>query len=455
MLLGKDGHDVTVLERDPQAPPADADAAWNGWERRGVNQFRLLHYFLPRFRAVAEVELPEVVQEFDAAGALRFNPLHGAPDAMTGGVRPTDSMFESLTARRPVGEAATARAAARIPGVDIRRGVVVEALLTGTPTDAGVPHVVGVRTTDGEEVRADVIVEAGGRRSALPSLLEAIGARAPAEEKDDSGFVYFGRHFRSNDGSTPPPLSGLLTPYKSISILTLPADNGTWSVGLITSARDSALRPLKDVETWMRTVRAYPLAAHWLDGEPIDEHIAVMAKIEDRHRSFVVDGSPVATGVLAVGDAWACTNPSVGRGMSIGLLHAVALRDFLRDAPFDQPDAVARDWHDVTQKTVEPWYRATLSFDRHRLREIEAEIAGETYETDDPSWEITQALQAGAMQDPEVFRAFLRIASLISLPEDILAEDGMFERVVAAGSSWRELQTPGPGREQLLEIVAA
>ena len=63
-----------------------------------------------------------------------------------------------------------------------------------------------------------------------------------------------------------------------------------------------------------------------------------MAKIEDRVRSLVVDGRPVATGVLTVGDAWACTNPSVGRGVSIGMLHAVALRDTLHDRA-DRADA--------------------------------------------------------------------------------------------------------------------
>jgi flavin-dependent dehydrogenase len=46
-MLGRDGHQVTVLERD-SAPPTDPEAAWNGWERRGVNQFRMLHYFAPR-----------------------------------------------------------------------------------------------------------------------------------------------------------------------------------------------------------------------------------------------------------------------------------------------------------------------------------------------------------------------------------------------------------------------
>ena len=31
-------------------------------------------------------------------------------------------------------------------------------------------------------------------------------------------------------------------PYDSVSILTLPADNGTWGVGLVASASDAALR---------------------------------------------------------------------------------------------------------------------------------------------------------------------------------------------------------------------
>ena len=43
LLLAKDGHSVTVVERDPALPPS-TDEAWDSWERRGVNQFRMLHY---------------------------------------------------------------------------------------------------------------------------------------------------------------------------------------------------------------------------------------------------------------------------------------------------------------------------------------------------------------------------------------------------------------------------
>jgi 2-polyprenyl-6-methoxyphenol hydroxylase-like FAD-dependent oxidoreductase len=455
MLLGKDGHDVTVLERDPQAPPADIGSTWPEWQRRSVGQFRMLHFFLARFRQVMQAELPDVVTEFEALGAKRYNVISEAPSELTGGAQPGDDDYEVITARRPVGESALARVASRMPNVAIRRGVVIKALLTDDTTTGAIPHVVGVRTDDGEDVRADFVVDASGRRSALPSLIAAAGGRAPEEELDDCGFIYYGRHFRANDGSTPFVMGPLRTSYGSVSTLTLPADNGTWGIGVITSARDTAMRGLKDVDTWMRTVKAFPLAAHWLDGEPIDDGIAIMAKIEDRHRSFVVDGAPVATGLFPVGDSWACTNPSVGRGMSIGVLHALALRDLLRDGPTDDPVALAHAWHDATMATVEPWYRATLSFDRHRLAEIEAIIAGVPYETDDPAWEITQALQYGSSRDPAVFRAFLKLVNLQALPDELLAQPGLFEKVVEAGKDWRDAPAIGPDRDELVKIVAA
>ncbi|HWS47271.1 MAG TPA: FAD-dependent oxidoreductase, partial [Acidimicrobiia bacterium] len=173
MLLAGDGHDVTVVERDPAEPPDIATDAWHSWERRGVNQFRQIHFLQPRFRQLLESEVPHAARELDEAGALRFNPLRAIPDEITGGFRPGDEDYELLTARRPIAESALARAAAATPNVEVRRGVGIAGFVTGTPSRAGVPHVTGVRTEAGEELRADVVVDASGRRSSLPAHLEA------------------------------------------------------------------------------------------------------------------------------------------------------------------------------------------------------------------------------------------------------------------------------------------
>jgi flavin-dependent dehydrogenase len=411
----------------------------------------MLHAFLPGFYNVMRTEAPEIARALAAAGALGLNVIDNIPAEMTGGRRPEDAIYDSLTARRPVAEAAIASVVAQTDGITVRRGEAVRGLLTGTPAADGTPHVIGVVTEAGEELRADVVIDCGGRRSSLPAMLEAIGAHAPVEEREDCGFIYYGRHFRSSDGSTPAIFGPLLMQYESMSILTLPADNGTWGVGLIASSKDAALRALGDVEVWERVLSGYPLAAHWVEGEPIDEGVAIMAKIEDRHRTFVVDERPVATGVLALADSWACTNPSVGRGITIGARHARALRDLLREPP-DDPIALATAWHAATLGTVEPWYRTTLSYDSARHDQVTASIEGRPFEPD-PAYEMTMALTVAALKDPEVMRAYFEIAGALTLPQDVMARPAMFERVIELGSGWRDEQLPGLSRDELLATI--
>ena len=143
-------------------------------------------------------------------------------------------------------EAAVASVAGRSPRLEIRRGAQVAELITGPAAHDGAPHVTGVRLTSGEELAAELVVDMTGRRSQLPRWLEAIGARPPHDELDDCGFIYYGRHFRSASGEVPPSLGGFLQHLGTISSLTLPADNGTWSVTLVTSASDKAMRALHD-----------------------------------------------------------------------------------------------------------------------------------------------------------------------------------------------------------------
>ena len=72
MMLARDGHRVTVLERDPAPVPADPEAAGR-WRRDGVVQFRQAHYLQPLGRILLEAELPDVLRRALAAGARRFD----------------------------------------------------------------------------------------------------------------------------------------------------------------------------------------------------------------------------------------------------------------------------------------------------------------------------------------------------------------------------------------------
>jgi flavin-dependent dehydrogenase len=454
LLLCGDGHEVTVLERDAEAPPAGAEEIWGTWQRKGVSQFRLPHFFLARYRGLLDCELPEVKKGLVAAGAVCLNPVLDAPEEVRGSAREDDGAFDCISGRRCVVEAAVASVAGRAAGLEIRRGAAVAGLVTGPSAHDGVPHVTGVRLSTGEELAADLVVDMTGRRSHLPRWLEAIGAQAARDELDDCGFIYYGRHFRSADGGIPPALGGFLMHLGTISALTLPADNGTWSVTLVTSAKDKALRLLRDAAIWEKAVRSLPLVAHWLDGKPIDDRVSALAGIEDRHRNLMVGGAPVATGVVAAGDAWACSNPSVGRGASIGMLQAVALRDTIAGTGLDDPWEFACSFHHATAETVEPWYRETLAADRHRLAEIDALIAGSEYRPRDPGWEISQTLAAAAFKDADCFRGFVSNAMLLNRVADVAARPGLLDKVTALGAGWRDEPVPAPSRGELLSIVA-
>jgi hypothetical protein len=137
------------------------------------------------------------------------------------------------------------------------------------------------------------------------------------------------------------------------------------------------------------------------------------------------------------------------------MLHAQALRDTLRRTGPDDPAALGEAFAAATEATVEPWYQATLSFDRHRLAEMSAIAEGTTYDPGDPAYEMTKALALATQRDPDAFRAFLDIAFVLELPEVALARPGLAEKVVAHGAAWRDEPAFGPDRAALVALANA
>jgi 2-polyprenyl-6-methoxyphenol hydroxylase-like FAD-dependent oxidoreductase len=446
MMLARDGHDVTVLEWDPALPPADPADAWDGWERRGVAQFRQPHNLLQGVRAVLDVELPTMVPTLLEAGCVWQDLLSVQPPGIVDKEpREGDERFRVPTGRRPVFEAAFAHAAEQTDGVTVRRGVEVTGLLTGSELVDGVPHVLGVRLAGGADLFADLVVDAMGRRSPAESWLPQIGGGAPLVESQECGFMYYTMNFR---GSAPARYGPVSAPLGSFGLLTLDGDNGTWSVTFGAASGDRPLKELRHVETFRRVVRGCPLQAHWVDGEPITEVLA-MAGVLDRYRRFTVDGTPIATGYAAVGDAWACTNPSAGRGISVGLMHAQALRDVVAEQLAD-PVAFAHAWDEATEARVTPYYRAQLAMDQARIAQMDAERTGQPAPPGDPTF--TRLLVA-AGKDGEMFRAMIELMTGMTPATEVLTRPTVAAKLVDLGDGVPS-RLPGPDRAQLLELIA-
>ncbi|CAM4302329.1 FAD-dependent oxidoreductase [Nocardia ninae] len=453
MLLAAEGLRVTVLDRDVADPGGGAEGVWDRWRRPGVNQFRHPHIMLPGAYQLLVRELPQAVVELKTLGAVSHNMLGGAFDLPTiGGRRPGDERFETLSARRPVIEAGLGIAAAQTDGITVRRGTSVAGLLT----EAGQgTRVIGVRTGDGEVITADLVVDALGRNSPIAAMLTDLGLPAPIQQKDEVGFLAYSRYFRSPDGSMPAQAPWPLEHHNSLGITSVPGDAGTWSLALFVSGRDRAMRGLSDPAAWQRAVALYPDMAHWATyGEPITGVLA-MAGMESRYRRFVVDGRPVATGLLSIGDAWATTNPTFGMGITMGMTHAALLRDVLREVGFEDLEKLALRFDEITEATLAPVQQASAAWDRHRLAQIDSEINGVPYETDDQEWNLRQAIEVAKLLDPGVLRAFGEVGSMLSSPEQALATPGLVDRIIELGAGAAPYPSSGPSRTALLAAIGA
>ncbi len=448
MMLADDGHDVTVVERD-DAPPPPGPLEAADWDRRSVAQFGLGHWMHARGTSILRQSVPRAHELIRDNGGLSFNLVPYLLGLQGVDPEPGDNRFDLLTGRRSTLEWALATAADEHSGVDVQRGRVIEGF--AADTSGAVPHVTGLRMADGEDIPADLVVDATGRRSRTPAWLAEIGATAPDEVIEDSGFAYYGRYFQSNDGSTPAIIAPLLTPYGSFSLLTLPADNGTWSVTLYGLSEDKAARRFRNEDVFERVVKELPLHAHWLDGDPITEMTSMVGPV-DRERSYVIDGVPCATGVLTVADAAACTNPSLGRGMTLGLVHLEILREAV-GAHLDDPAALALAFHERTKAELQPYHDATTAMDRRRVDEMRIYRDGGVPE---PTAEerIADVMIGHAAADPTMTRAFGDIMACNALPDEVLARQGVFERVLELGEGPAPEPAPGPDRARVLELIA-
>ena len=266
MLLARQGLETVVVDRDPE-PPDAASAAWDSWERRSVTQFHQVHLLQAGGRSLLQTHLPAVIDEMASAGVPAYNVLERLARALPDGPGDVDfGAFETrTTCRRPFMELGFVNAARRSAGVEVRHGTAVTELLSGPSVVDGVPHVTGVKTETGETISADVVVDAAGRRTPVPGLLESIGAQRPLEHAQDVGFVYNTRYYR---GAVPPEY--LATPWlRSGRSRPDPARGRGLLVGdlvpLPKGQGDAEESGTPRCSTgWSARL---PLHAHWVDGE--------------------------------------------------------------------------------------------------------------------------------------------------------------------------------------------
>lgn len=240
-------------------------------------------------------------------------------------------------------------------------------------------------------------------------------------------------------------------------------DNRTFSVTLATPTDDDELRRrLLDPEVFDDCARQLVATAPWLDGraEPITGEVHAMAGLLNRWREYVVDGLPVATGVIPVGDAVLCTNPLYGRGCSIAFWGANLLARAVAAHPGDLR-AMAQTYDSSLRDEIFPWYRAGVEQDAEARRVAAALLKGEDPDGDttDPRTLMRSVFRDGLLPairtDAVVLRAFFRGLNLLSSPDSLMKDTEVTNRVFAAWQQ-RDQRPPEPelGPKRRADLLA-
>ena len=445
LILARRGHVVTVVERDGGPPRGTASDDVEHWARPGVPHARQSHALLGRARRVLVDETPDVVEALLARGVREIPVVLGAG-------RLDEYM---LLSRRLVAEAELRRIVARENGVTLVENDAVVGVNVSSAGD--VPVVTGVRLRSGPCVDADLVVDASGRRSALPEWFAQAGLRAPVEDRQDCGFFYLTRFYHLKAGSEMPvsrvPASIALD---YATVFALGADNDTFSLTVTLSVNDPCRAAIRQSDRFEAFLHAVEHSAPWISvGLPISD-VSMMSRIENRRRRVTTADGPIAGGIVAIGDAALHTNPTLGRGISMGLMHAQHLAQVAHRAP-DDPVGFVDAFSTWTDDHLGIWYDTQVAADAATHDRLAMGILGERFEpVDTPASRFAAAAMLCASSDELVGAAVARMAHLFASPADAFSDPTVASRInefLAAGGSLRR-PPDVPNRASFESLVA-
>lgn len=428
--------EVVVVERD-ELPHAAA-------HRRGVPQSRHIHGLLARGQQAMEELFDGLTAELVDLGAPAGDMLEDVR-AYFGGHRlqPGPSGLVSLQASRPMLEACLRARVRTLASVEIMDRCDVAGLTT-TPDRGRVTGARVVRRLDGsaeQALTADLVVDATGRGSRTPAWLEMLGYPRPPVERVRIGIGYASRTYRL----VPELLDGDLgilnapTPDHPRGGALAAMENDRFIVTLFGILGDYPPTDPEGFADFAATLQFPDINQALCKAQPLDVPVPFRYPASERHRYERLSRFP--EGLLVMGDAVCTFNPIYGQGMSVVALQALALRAHLQQEARPHP---VRFFRQIGRIIDVPWNMATggdLAY---------PEVVGQRTTQMRLLNGYLARLHAGAAHDPQLGRAFLRVAGLIDPPQSLLAP-GVAARVLRAGLRRSRCATPDTGTPAVID----
>ena len=448
LFVARSGGSVLLLEGDTHPAPPDVQHSLSAWQRPGVPQLGQGHSIHGLARSTLMECAPDVLRDLLAVGVVERRFL---PDPHARGTGVADEDVAALQVRRAVFEWVLRAAVEREPGVELRLGAHVTGL---APTVHG-RGARGVVLGEREIVEAPWVVDASGRRSALPRWLAVLGAPPPVEHAQDSAKQCYARHFRLRPGQPTPSGNWWFGTHGDLGFMRyslLVEDAGHFVVTFNTPPSDHELRCLRDDAVWLRAARMFEPLEEWLSAADPASRVFTMGGMHNRLRDFGAAGAEPIAGVIPIGDALCQTNPAHGWGVSIALHQARTVALALPEAA-DRPEATRALLHRLTEH-VRPYYAVAAGEDAERAR-IAAGASPDWQRPGNPLFG-RKVMFPLATQDPVVYRAVQRHIHLLDRPDRLGADPGLAERALrlrGALPQAPEAGSAGVSRTTLLDAL--
>ena len=390
---------VTIIERD--SFPATAE------NRRGVPQGRHTHGLLASGREVLERFFPGITADLVQAGALRGD-LTGQVRWFIGGAclsRFTSGM-EGLLMSRPFLEGAVRRRVLALPNVIARENTTVDGLWSG-----GTPQrVTGVRIGT-EALRADLVVDAGGRGSHSTQWLKTMGYANPPEERVEVALAYTTRWFRRKPGHLAGDTAAIIppTPDGKRGGVMLAQENDRWTVTLVGHFGQVAPPELDGFIEYAGTLPAPYIHEVIQAAEPLGDAFSSRFPASIRRRYEKLERFP--EGYLVFGDAISSFNPIYGQGMSAAALEAVELAEALAGGS----NGLAVRFFKRAAKVVDIPWAVAVGNDLRMKETIGPRNVGVNF----INWYLSK-LHKAARHDPVPALAFHRVGNLLAPPPSVM-----------------------------------
>lgn len=392
---------VTIIERDQLPTGAET--------RKGTPQARHGHGLLAGGYQIMERLFPGFGQELIANGALPADVVADARWYQMGGYKAQfQSGIEGLLMSRPLIESVIRRRVLAIPNVQVVENG-VQALC------AAPGQVTGVRLATGEELSADLVVDASGRGSRAPAWLEALGYAKPVEEHVKIDVGYTTRIFRRRPTDLNGNLATFITPTAPVEtrvgfIVAMEGDR--WIVSLGGWLGDHAPT---DLAGWIDFARSLADPAIYnvvKEAEPLGDAVVHKIPTNQRRRYEGLAHSPA--GFVVLGDALCSFNPVYGQGMTVAAFEAQALAQTLAEKP-DLADLHRRFFAKAAKIVDVPWSMATGEDFRYPT------VPGQRPAGTAFLHRFMQRVHYVARTDALVCRTFFEVANMLKPPTALFA----------------------------------